>query len=294
MEENIKRAQKISILGGICFSFLAFMYVLDVLIYGINFSYSELFYFSAYVLFLIFFFMNKAQYLMLIPTGLMLIITLLNGVSQLRNMRYISGIETFEDFLIVNNWTFAPILFFVVWVLFAVSASIASSRKTKAINSLWFVPAIVYALPSLLDFILYTYSFVSYLTEVDKVNAFRVVTGVFQILWPVVIFIGIVALGAWLQAKNEILREYGFLPGKQYIQPQFGIPQYQEPAYQQPQPQYQEPAYQQPQPQYQEPIYQQPTNEDNFTEIKKYKELLDSGIISEEEFEKKKRELLNL
>ena len=37
------------------------------------------------------------------------------------------------------------------------------------------------------------------------------------------------------------------------------------------------------------------TNEvDNITEIKKYKELLDSGIITQEEFDKKKKELLNL
>ena len=33
---------------------------------------------------------------------------------------------------------------------------------------------------------------------------------------------------------------------------------------------------------------------DRFTEIKKYKELLDEGIISQEEFEKKKKELLGL
>ena len=37
------------------------------------------------------------------------------------------------------------------------------------------------------------------------------------------------------------------------------------------------------------------TNEvDNITEIKKYKELLDSGIITQEEFDKKKKELLNV
>ena len=35
-------------------------------------------------------------------------------------------------------------------------------------------------------------------------------------------------------------------------------------------------------------------NNDSITEIKRYKELLDSGIITQEEFEKKKQELLNL
>lgn len=36
------------------------------------------------------------------------------------------------------------------------------------------------------------------------------------------------------------------------------------------------------------------TENDNIEEIKKYKELLDSGIITQEEFEKKKKELLNI
>ncbi|MBP1560265.1 MAG: SHOCT domain-containing protein [Oscillospiraceae bacterium] len=33
---------------------------------------------------------------------------------------------------------------------------------------------------------------------------------------------------------------------------------------------------------------------DNIEKLKKYKELLDSGIISQDEFDKKKSELLNL
>ena len=36
------------------------------------------------------------------------------------------------------------------------------------------------------------------------------------------------------------------------------------------------------------------TNGDKFDEVKKYKELLDSGIISEAEFEAKRKELLGL
>lgn len=35
-------------------------------------------------------------------------------------------------------------------------------------------------------------------------------------------------------------------------------------------------------------------NNDPITEIKRYKELLDGGIITQEEFDKKKQELLNL
>lgn len=37
-----------------------------------------------------------------------------------------------------------------------------------------------------------------------------------------------------------------------------------------------------------------PKKEDKFTEIEKYKELLDKGIITQEEFDKKKKELLGL
>lgn len=36
------------------------------------------------------------------------------------------------------------------------------------------------------------------------------------------------------------------------------------------------------------------TENDVFEQVKKYKELLDMGIITEEEFNKKKKELLNL
>ena len=36
------------------------------------------------------------------------------------------------------------------------------------------------------------------------------------------------------------------------------------------------------------------SKKDPIEEIKKYKELLDSGIINQEEFDKKKKELLNL
>ena len=35
-------------------------------------------------------------------------------------------------------------------------------------------------------------------------------------------------------------------------------------------------------------------NDNKFEEVKKYKDLLDSGIISQEEFDKKKKELLGL
>ena len=39
---------------------------------------------------------------------------------------------------------------------------------------------------------------------------------------------------------------------------------------------------------------QEESKKDSITEIKKYKELLDTGIITEEEFEKKKKQLLDL
>ncbi len=36
-----------------------------------------------------------------------------------------------------------------------------------------------------------------------------------------------------------------------------------------------------------------PTNDANVKKLKQYKELLDSGVITQEEFEQKKKELLN-
>lgn len=43
-----------------------------------------------------------------------------------------------------------------------------------------------------------------------------------------------------------------------------------------------------------EEVIQKKTTNDNFAEIRKYKELLDEGIITEEEFNQKKKDLLNL
>ncbi|MCR5202620.1 MAG: SHOCT domain-containing protein [Lachnospiraceae bacterium] len=40
--------------------------------------------------------------------------------------------------------------------------------------------------------------------------------------------------------------------------------------------------------------YKSNLENDNITKIKKYKELLDAGAITQEEFDKKKNELLNL
>ena len=40
--------------------------------------------------------------------------------------------------------------------------------------------------------------------------------------------------------------------------------------------------------------YENGANSDKFAEVKKYKELMDAGIITEEEFDKKKSEILGL
>jgi TM2 domain-containing membrane protein YozV len=54
-----------------------------------------------------------------------------------------------------------------------------------------------------------------------------------------------------------------------------------------------QPMYYQPNaPQNNQPIYSAPNATNNIEEIKKYKQLLDNGIITQEEFEQKKRELL--
>ena len=90
-----------------------------------------------------------------------------------------------------------------------------------------------------------------------------------------------------------------------YQAPQYQAPQqsYQAPQYQVPQQTYQAPQYQEPQayqtaqtPSYAKPAAQAPkTNAtDIAAELKVYKDLLDMGIITPEEFEAKKKQLLNL
>ena len=84
----------------------------------------------------------------------------------------------------------------------------------------------------------------------------------------------------------------------QYQQPvqQPAQPQYQQPVQQPAQPQYQQPVQQPAQPQYQQPVQQpvqsRPANSPDLEKtIKAYKDLLECGILSQEEYEEKIREL---
>ena len=94
-------------------------------------------------------------------------------------------------------------------------------------------------------------------------------------------------------------------PQQQYPQqPQYRAPQQYVPQYQQPQqfaqPQYpQQPQYQQPQQQVTRaaaPAAPSPVQAANNTaaQLQKYKELLDAGVISPEDYEAKKKQLLGL
>ena len=76
-----------------------------------------------------------------------------------------------------------------------------------------------------------------------------------------------------------------------------GVPRYnpqpmQQPVYQQP---VQQPVYQQPvqQPVYRQPVHQ-PTQQDAFEQINQLKQMLDMGLITQQDFETKKRQILGL
>ena len=87
-----------------------------------------------------------------------------------------------------------------------------------------------------------------------------------------------------------------YRPAPQPVQQQYRpqpAPQY---APQQPAPQYRpapRPVQPAPRP-VQQPVQQRPQPKDNVTQMKEYKELLDAGVITQEEFDRKKKELLNL
>ena len=48
------------------------------------------------------------------------------------------------------------------------------------------------------------------------------------------------------------------------------------------------------QPYEQQPDYSTPTREETLDDLKRYKELLDTGVLTQEEFEAKKRQILGL
>lgn len=79
-------------------------------------------------------------------------------------------------------------------------------------------------------------------------------------------------------------------------QPVYAVPTYQQ-TYEQPQT-YAQPAYQQtyaPQPAYTQPVQSAPASQENIpAELRRYKQLFDEGVITEEEFTAKKKQILGL
>ena len=55
-----------------------------------------------------------------------------------------------------------------------------------------------------------------------------------------------------------------------------------------------QPPYEQPQQYYEQQGYGAPSREESLDDLKRYKELLDTGVLTQEEFDAKKREILGL
>ena len=100
-------------------------------------------------------------------------------------------------------------------------------------------------------------------------------------------------------AVNAPLAENDYTQEVCQNQPMYAVPTYQQtyaqPAYQQT---YAQPAYQQtyaPQPAYTQPVQSAPASQENIpAELRRYKQLFDEGVITEEEFTAKKKQILGL
>jgi hypothetical protein len=207
------------------------------------------------------------------------------------------GVHKVLYILYVLGW------FLLTVVLLAAEPKLESLRS--AVKKIFFLPAILigaYVLDILIQVMGNWLEYGRYLAFVEKLYMFM------SILPYVLLAVGALLAGKWAVAERENpLAQAGQAPQQPqrqaYQQPQYqGYQQPQYQNYQQPQPQpYQQPQYQNyQQPQYQ--AYQQPQQQnpqpnpgqpqDPTEVLRRFKGLLDDGIITQEEFDAKKKQLL--
>ena len=208
------------------------------------------------------------------------------------------------------------ILYVLGWFLLTVVLLAAEPRLESlrsGVKKIFFLPAILigaYVLDMLIVLIGDLLDYWSYLSFAEKMSIFM------SILPVVLLTVGALLAGKWaVEEREKPLARAGQAPQQPqyqaYQQPQYqGYQQPQYQNYQQPQPQpYQQPQYQAPQqPQYQSyqqtqyQNYQQPQQQnpqpnpgqpqDPTEVLRRFKGLLDDGIITQEEFDAKKKQLL--
>ncbi len=282
---------------------------------------------AVYITIAVILFVNKSYSGLIFPSVVLLIKDLCNlinyyipswkDLSDSSLQRFIDAKQFDKAFTYIGNNIINPLLTVVTSIFIIVAICLALSKKTDAIKRAWLVPVIMYG-PVMLISVWFNAKELSEIFErVDKYSTSKFIErysesismNVESIMFSCIFFAGILLMCLWLKSKNSILRgeiQYQ-APQPQYhvpVEPQYQAPQPQynapvEPQYQAPQPQYQapvEPQYQAPQPQYQAPVepQTQKLNNDDIERLKQLKDLLDSGILSQEEFDQKKKEILDL
>ena len=185
--------------------------------------------------------------------------------------------------------------FLLTVVMLAAEPRLESLRS--AVKKIFFLPAILigaYLLDILIQVMGNWLEYGRYLSFVEKLYMFM------SILPYVLLAVGALLAGKWaVEEREKPLAQAGQAPQQPqyqaYQQPQYqGYQQPQYQGYQQPQYQnYQQPQYQnyqQPQQQNPQPNPGQP--QDPTEVLRRFKGLLDDGIITQEEFDAKKKQLL--
>ena len=328
MEKKAKLARTLSILGGIAFLVLAFCEILfavliasvyeEISLGNIIFNYAT--YVIAYTLCAVFLFVNKPR-LMLIPLALLTLLAIMGlfnipdfiGI-LIRTVYTEAWYNIIEKINLTFSWVIYPLFRFFAYATLIIASIFAGSKKSKAINFLWLIPVLFVAVIFVKDLVYEGYTFFQLTVDIteskESLTFSDLITIVFEIVnsaFSFAYFGGFFLLSLWLKVKNGAIRsQYAMVEDANYNGVQFQEPQpeYDAPQFEQvvdldntesycPEPQ---PLYGQAQQNYcpdPQPAYQQAKVED-FEKIKKYKELLDQGIITREEFEKKKKELLDL
>ena len=175
----------------------------------------------------------------------------------------------------IVNFNYYNILCSLTYVLLALVA-MTSAVQNNPLKKFWWIPTIPIALAEIISFI----QSITYL--VDSFYFDNLLNTVLYLFFGVIIVAGFLFAGQWL--ADPYRKQPAYRPAPQVPQGNY----YQQPQYQQPaQPQYY-------QPQYQQPVQPKPAATTSVVdELERAKRLLDSGAITQEEYDALKKRLLN-